>query len=139
MLIRTRNTFRPPLEKVITPTALILVDDDVVRTYLNADVEFSRESATDNIEAVWDLIKDRRVYHLMVPDASTQITMGMGEIGDERFEIKKKGEALVIKTLGHRILSKAFLKARKHKYPVRVFEKEQEAIDRFDSLRQQEH
>lgn len=126
------------MEKVITPTALILIDDDVVKNYLNADVEFSQESAEENVEAVWEFVKDRRVYHLVVPHASTQITMGIGEIGSERFEIKKKAEALVITTLAHRILSNAFIRARKHKYPIRTFEREQDALEWFNSLRELE-
>ena len=135
MLIKTKRTNRPTLEKVITPTALILIDGDVVKNYLNADVVFSRQSAADNIEAIWPFVKHGEFFHLVVPNASTQITLEVGEVGDERFEAKKKAEAIVIKTLGHRILSKAFVRARKHKYPVRAFEKEQDAIDWFNSLR----
>lgn len=135
MLIETKRISHPTLEKVVTPTALILIDDDVVKNYLNADVEFSQQSARDNVEAIWRFVKHGKFYHLVVPDASTQVTLGIGEVGDERFEAKKKAEAIVIKTLAHRILAKAFVRARKHKYPMRVFEKEQDAIEWFDSLR----
>jgi len=61
MLIETR-TIRPILEKVITPTALILIDDDVVKTYMNADVEFNTQAATDNIEAIWDYVKRQKTF-----------------------------------------------------------------------------
>ena len=135
MLIETRRTIRPILEKVITPTALILIDDDVVKTYMNADVEFNTEAASDNVEAIWEYVKGKKVYHLAVPDASTQITMGVDEFGDSRFENLKLGEAIIVKTLAHRILAKAFVKVRCSKYPIEMFEDENDALAWFDTLR----
>jgi hypothetical protein len=131
-----KSVTRSVLEKVITPTALILVDDDVVKAYLNADVEFTKEAAEDNVEAIWHLIEGREVFHLVVPDSTTHVTMGVEEFGDSRFEAIKKGEAIIVKTLAHRILSKGIVQARKRKYPVRIFDTETEAIDWFNSLRE---
>lgn len=134
--METTSITRPVLEKVITPTALILIDDDVVKHYLNADVEFSKEDAANNLEAIWDFIKHKKVFHLIVPDSSTQVTMRAEEFADERFESIKLGEAFIIKTLAHRILANAFTRSRRRKYPVNVFENELDALDWFDSLRE---
>jgi len=134
-MLKETRTIRPILEKVITPTALILIDDDVVKTYMNADMEFNAEAAADNIEAIWEYVKGKKVYHLAVPDASTQITMGVDEFGDSRFENLKLGEAIIVKTLAHRILAKAFVKVRCSKYPIKMFEDENDALAWFDTLR----
>jgi hypothetical protein len=138
MLTKTVTSYSNVLEKVVTPTSLILIDDDVVKVYTNPDVDFNHMSAKENVEAIWGLVKNRKIFHLVVPDSATHISMGTDEYGDERFESIKKGEALVIKTLGHRILAKAFMQSRRHKYPIRVFDCESEALKWFDSLRESE-
>ena len=138
MLTQRRSTYTDVLEKVVTPTALILVDGDTVKTYLNADVEFTDESANQNVEAVWDLIKNRKVFHLVVPDSTTLITVEAHRYRNVGFESIKKAEALIIKTLGHRILAKTYMSVRKQGYPIRVFEHETDAIHWFDSLREKE-
>ncbi len=138
MLIGTKTITRQVLEKVITPSSLILIDGDVVKTYTHPDVEFGYDEAKDNVEAMWSHIENRSVFHMVAPDSTTHITMETDAYGDNRFEAIKKGEALVIKTLGHRILAKAFMQARSHKYPVRIFDCEADAIAWFDSLRKAE-
>ena len=138
MLTQRRSTYTDVLEKVVTPTALILVDGDTVKTYLNADVEFTDESANDNVEAIWDLIKNRKVFHLVVPHSTTLITVEAHRYRNPGFESIKKGEALIIKTLGHRILAKTYMSARKHGYPIRIFEHETDALSWFDCLREKE-
>lgn len=137
MLTNTRTCYSDILEKVVAPTALIMIDDDVIKIYINPDVEMNAETAKENIDAIWDIVKDRKVFHMIVPDSTTHITMGINEFGDEQFEKIKKAEALVIKTLGHRILAKAFMNARKGKYPVRVFDSENDATAWFNELREQ--
>ncbi len=138
MLTQESRTYYNILEKVITPTALVLIDGDMVKTYLNADVEITDESVDENIESIWDIIKDRKVYHLVVPDSTTHITVEAHQHENPQFDAIKKGEALIIKTLGHRILAKTYISARKQGYPVRVFEHETDAIEWFNSLRVQE-
>lgn len=138
MLATENHPYSDVLEKVITPTALVLIDGDVLKTYYNADVDVSNEALEENVEAIWDLIKHRRVFHLVVPDATTLITVEAHQYRNPRFESIKKAEALIIKTLGHRILAKVYIAARKNRYPVRIFEHETEAIEWFNSLREQE-
>ena len=124
------------MHKIVTTSALVIIDDDLVITYVNPDCEFSDESARENFDAIYDTIRNRKVFHLVVPDPSSLVTVEAREYMNPRFEELKKGEALVIKTLGHRILAQFYMLARKEKdYPIRIFDSEQAATDWFDSLR----
>lgn len=127
---------RTVMQKVVTSSSLIVVDGDVVTSYLNPNCEFNDESARENIDAIWELIKDERVFHLLVPDPTTHVTVETKDYLNPPFEALKKGEALIIKTLAHRLLAKFYLLARKDKqYPIRIFENEKDAMDWFNTLR----
>lgn len=126
------------LVKLVTPTALIIIDGDVMTTYLNADVEFGEEEANHNIDIALKQLNGKKIYHLTVPDPSTHITLQPGNYWNERFLAAKKGEALVIKSLAHRILANAFISTRKKLFPIRIFATESEALKWFDELRGQE-
>lgn len=126
------------LKKVTTPTALILIDGDVVKTYMRPDVEFSAEASEENIEAIWDDIKDKKIFNLLLPDPSTQITVDVRTYENAGLESIKKAEAIVIKSLAHRLLAKFYLKSREGRYPTKVFDNEAQALEWFESLRRQE-
>ncbi|MBI1289314.1 MAG: hypothetical protein GC178_17235 [Flavobacteriales bacterium] len=132
------HTSKYILKKVTTPTALILIDGDVVKTYLHADVEFTEESSEENIAAIWNDIKDKKIFNLLVPDASTQITVDVRTYENVGLERIKRAEAIVIKSLAHRLLAKFYLKPRKERYPTKVFDNEAKALEWFDSIRQTE-
>jgi hypothetical protein len=122
--------------RIVTPTSLMIVDNDLVITYTNPDIEFSGESALQNVNAIWHLIKDRSVFHLFIPEPSTHVTVEVGSFQNTRFDSVKRAEAIVIKTLGHRLLAQFYLKARKDKsFPVRIFDNEMDAKEWFNSLR----
>lgn len=123
------------LEKIVTLSSLIIVDGDVVTTYMNADSEFNDDSANENAEAVFDLVSDKSVFHLIIPDPTTHITVAAGNYSNRRFESIKKAEAIVIKTLGHRLLAQFYMDNNKKEYPVKVFNCEKEAMAWFSSLR----
>ncbi|MCB0755470.1 MAG: hypothetical protein KDB98_07760, partial [Flavobacteriales bacterium] len=96
--------------RIVTPTSLMIVDQDVVITYTNPDVEFSGENAVQNVNAIWHLIKGKSVFHLFVPEPSTHVTVEVGSFENTRFDSVKRAEAIVIKTLGHRLLAQFYLK-----------------------------
>ena len=124
------------LQKVSTPTALIIVDGDVLKTYINPDTELDEEDANENIRLIWDIVKNRKYYHVIVPDPSAHITLEVASYRHHDFDSVKKAEALVIKTLAHRLLAQFYLKTRKGKnYPVRIFENENDARAWFETLR----
>ena len=123
------------LEKIVTPSALIIIDGDVVTTYMNSHAEFSDDSANENAEAVWDFVAGKRVFHLIVPDPTTLITIEARNYKNERFESVKRAEAIVIKTLGHRLLAQFYMNVRANECPVKIFDSEAKAIEWFDSIR----
>jgi hypothetical protein len=135
MLPKSITKESPILEKIITPSALIILDGDIVKTYTNPDSEFCDDAATENAQAIWGLVKDKRIYHLIVPDPTTLITIEARNYRDNNFESVKKGEAIVIKTLGHRLLAHFYMNVRKNDYPVKVFDCEIKAVEWFNSLR----
>lgn len=140
--IRESDMFTDPqapsktvLKKVTTPTALIMIDGDVVKTYLRPDVEFTEESSEENINAIWDDIKDQRIFNLLLPDMTTQISVDVRSYENDALEKIKRAEAVVVKSLAHRLLAKFYLQSRKEKYPTKIFETEAEALDWFESIR----
>ena len=122
------------IEKIVTPSALIILDGDVVKTYTNPHSEFSDDSANENAEAVLVLIVDDMVFHLVVPDPTTLITLNPREYGNTEFEALKRAEAIVIKTLGHRMLANFYVKERINKYPIRIFDDENDAMAWFKEI-----
>ena len=127
----------PNMERLFTSTALIIIEDNVVKTYTNPDVEYDDKAVEENLQAIKDNMDDRKVFNLFIPDPSTHITVEAREFQDNRFERAKLAEALVIRTLGHRILANFYVKARKRKYPVRIFDSEQEALEWFESVKEE--
>lgn len=113
----------------------MLIDDDVVKTYILPDVDLSSSAATENIEAMWKYIEGRNVFHLVVPNSSSLITVDATTYLHPEFEKLKKAEALVIKTLGHRMLAQVYIKVRSYPYPIKIFNNEEEAMKWFESLR----
>ena len=122
--------------KLVTPTALIIIDNDVMTTYLNPDVEFSEEEADVNIDMALKHLHGKRIFHVTVPDSTTHITLRPKRYWNEKFLAVKKAEALVIKTLAHRILANAFISTRKELFPIRIFATEAEALKWFEELRE---
>lgn len=138
MFSKTTKSGSEILEKVVTPTSLIIVDGDVVKVYTNPDVEYSDESANENIDSIWELVKDRKVYHLFVPDSSTYISVEARKYKHEAFEKIKLAQAIVIRTLGHAILAQFYKNAAKdRRYPIQIFNSEAKALQWFDELRKE--
>ncbi|MCB9204235.1 MAG: hypothetical protein H6603_04575 [Flavobacteriales bacterium] len=123
-----------PVE-IITPTVRTVINGDVVKSYTLPDVEINQEQAKYNVNSFIDKLEARKVFHMIVPNSTTYVSMNISEYGSDKFEELKKGEALVINNLGHLILAMGFAKARKGKYPIEIFETEEEALAWFEMLR----
>jgi len=105
----------PMMEKVLTSSALIIIDNDVVKTYTNPDMEYDDQAAIENVEAIWEQVKDRRIFNLIVSDPTTHVTVEARGYTHNEFEKLKVAEAIVIKTLGHRILANYYAQAKPRK------------------------
>jgi hypothetical protein len=123
------------LKKFITSSSLIIIDNDLVRVYINADAKFDEDSVKENIEVVMRELGDSTFYQVVVPDPTAHISISASDFHHSAFDELKKGEALVIQSLGHRILAQAYLRVTSRKFPVRVFNKEEEALAWFEDLR----
>lgn len=123
------------LKKFITSTSLIIIDNDVVRVYINADVKFDEDSARENVNLIMKEMGGAPFYHLVVPDPTAHISVSASSFQHKDFDRLKKGEAFVIQSLGHRILAQGYLKVTNRDFPVRVFNKEEEALAWFNELR----
>jgi len=123
------------MKKVVTKSSLIVLDGDLVTTYTHPDVEFSAESADENYNSIREDLLGRMIFHMIVPDPTTHVTLDVRSYRNEDFESRKKGEAIVIKTLAHRLLAKFYYGIRKDSYPIRIFETETSALEWFNELR----
>ena len=122
------------LQKLITSSSLVIFDGNVVKAYTNPEVEFCDDAANENAEAICDMIGKGPVYYLFVPDPTTHITLEARLYEHPQFESLKIGQAIVIKTLAHRLLAQFYLNVRKNKYPVKIFDCETSAMNWFDEL-----
>lgn len=123
--------------KLVTSTSLIIIDDDIVKAYINPETEFGNIDADENVEAVLSRIGSKKIYSLVVPDATTHITVEARSYRNEAYEKQKLGEAIVVKELAHRILAKAYIGVvGKTSCPTRIFNSESEAIDWLKSLKE---
>ena len=129
----------PNMEKVITSSALIIIDDDVVKTYTNPDMEYDDQAANENIEAIWGQVRGKRIFNLIVSDPTTHVTVEARGFTHREFEKLKIAEAIVIKTLGHRILADYYAQAKSRKYPCKVFDCESKAIEWFESVKEKSY
>lgn len=136
MFSTTHHTNKCQLKKIVTSSALILIDDDMVKTYFHPEVEVTDESAEENFDAIWDDVKDRPYYSLVVPDMTTQISLDVRNYENDALDGLKRAEALVIRSLAHRILAKFYLKGRKDRFPTKVVDTEAEALLWFEELRE---
>ncbi len=136
MLSKREHNETSSLEKVVTPSSLVIIDGDIVKTYTNPDDEFDEDAVTKNLEAIWNLTKDRKIFSLVAPDPSTYVSISAKTYELPKFDIICKGQAFVVKTLGHRILAQFYKIANKKKdYPVKVFDSEEKALIWFEKLR----
>lgn len=127
------------LKKFETPSALMMLDGNILKTYMRPDIEYTEEDSDENIATVWDDVKDMKFFHLIVPDSSTQISIDVRNYTNEPFESLKRAEAIIIKSLAHRILAKFYVKPRQNRYPTRIFDTEAEALAWFAELEEQQN
>ena len=117
------------MQKLVTSSSLIIIDDDIVSVYINPETEFGNAEADENVEAILSKVGDRKIFSLIVPDTTSRITVEARTYQNKAFDEIKLGEAYVINELAHRILAKAYLTATgKLNCPTRVFNTEAEAL-----------
>jgi hypothetical protein len=75
---------------------------------------------------------------LFISDETATYTKEAREYMDNDLEQLKKAEALVVTSLGHRIIANFYTRTRRRHHPVRVFATDWEAVEWINSLRERE-
>jgi hypothetical protein len=89
-------------------------------------------------ETVKHLIQGRQFYLLIVTEETAIYTKEAREYIHTETEELKKGEAIVVTSLAHRILGTYYARTRRKHHPIRLFPTEWEALEWIDSLRAKE-
>lgn len=113
-------------------------EPDLLRSVSKPHVEMTLEGIIENAEAVRDLIKGMPYYVLFISDDTATYTNEAREYIDYDLENLKKAEALVVTSLGHRIIANFYTRTRRRHHPVRVFATDWEAVEWINSLRERE-
>ena len=124
------------MEKLVTSSSLIIIDDDLVSVYINPETEFGNAEADENVEAILSKVGDRGIYSVVVPDVTSRLTVEARTYRNRAFDNIKIAEVFVIKELAHRILAKAYMSTAKPNIPTRIFNSESEALIWVNKLKE---
>ena len=113
-------------------------EPDLLRSASKPGVEMTLESVKEDTKAVKDLIKGAPYYLLFISDTTATYTKEAREYMDNDLEQLKKAEALVVNSLGHRIIANFYTRTRRRHHPIRVFATDLEAREWINSLRERE-
>jgi len=110
-------------------------EPDLVRSVSKPNTEMGLEAIIENAELVRQLVQGRPYFLLIVADETATYEREAREYMDTELELLKKGEALVVTSLGHRILATFYARTRRRHHPIRVFGTEWEAMEWIESER----
>jgi len=127
------NTF------VETTTSIISFEEpDLVRSVSKPESEMTLECLLENAETVKGLVRGRKFYLLIVTEETAIYTKEAREYIHTDTEQLKKGEAIVVRSLAHRILGTFYARTRRKHHPIRLFPTVWEALEWIESLRARE-
>jgi len=124
-----------------TSSAFIgMIKEDILCIRFKPNVMLDLEQLSENRRAIFDLIKNRKVYILSVPYNDTLITKEFREtftIGEARDF--KKAEAVVITSLAQNLLAKNVKQRAPLDYPLETFNDEVKALQWLGCLKEEEN
>ena len=106
------------------------LNNNIIRVELKPDIQLKPEDLDENFIAYTKEfnIKDGLFLLVFNPGGESNLEARLKYASAERSKIKK-AEAIVIETLAHRLGANFYKKKFNPTHPVKVFTKEQEAID----------
>ncbi|MEQ8625904.1 MAG: hypothetical protein RJQ00_01170 [Vicingaceae bacterium] len=106
------------------------LNNGIIRVEIKPDIQLEPEDLDENFITYTQKLKIKHGLFLLVfkPGGESNMEARLKYASAERFKIKK-AEAIVIETLAHRLGANFYKKMFKPTHPVKVFIKEQEAID----------
>ncbi|MCF8259008.1 MAG: hypothetical protein K9J06_15745 [Flavobacteriales bacterium] len=121
-----------------TSSILSFRGPDMVRSASKPHSRMTLADIKENAEVVRNMIKGRPFYLIIVAEETADFTVEAREYVDPVLEPLKKAEAIVVRSLAHRILGTLYARTRRKNHPIRMFGTEWEAMEWIDSLRAKE-
>jgi hypothetical protein len=113
-------------------------EPDLVRSITKPHAEMEFEDILESAEAVKQLVSGNPYFLVIITDETATYSKESREHMDSELEPLKKGEALVVTSLSHRILAVFYARTRRRHHPIRVFATEWEALEWIASVRAKE-
>ncbi len=107
---------------------IVLLEPSIVRSAAREGIEMDMPELLENIGAVKRLAGGNKVGLLLVFPQLADISMEAHRHRDPQYEAIKVAEAIVICTLGHRLLADVYARMRSKAHPVKVFGDEEKAL-----------
>lgn len=111
-------------------------EPDLVRSVSKPNAETTLKEVLESTDILRQLVQGQRFFLLIVTEDSATYDKDAREYMDAELEALKKGEALVVTSLGHRILAAFYARTRRRHHPIRVFGTEWEALEWIASERE---
>ena len=117
------------LEPILTRCSdICLLEPGIIRAAAREGTEMDVPELLENIAAVKHLSGEARVAVLLVFPEEASITMEAHRHRDQEYEQRKIAEAIVIRSLGHRLLADVYARLRGKSHPIKVFADEERAM-----------
>ena len=107
---------------------ILLLEQGIVRSAAREGVEMELTGLLENISAVKRLANGQRVGLLLVFPQLANVSMEAHRHNDPGYEAIKLAEAIVIRTLGHRLLADVYALVRGKAHPIKVLGDEEKAL-----------
>jgi hypothetical protein len=113
-------------------------EPDLIRSESKPNAEVTRAGVLEDAEVVMQLSKGKPYYLIIVANETATYDKESREYIHKETEGLKKAEALVARSLAHRILGTFYARTRRKHHPIRLFATEWEAVVWIESLRDNE-
>lgn len=121
-----------------TASIISFEEPDLVRSISKPQTELTLDCVLENSEAAKNMVKGQPFYLIIVTEETATYTKEAREYIHPELELLKKGEAIVVTSLPHRILGTYYARTRRKHHAIRLFATEWEALEWIDSLRARE-
>lgn len=118
------------IKKMETDTASInLCNDGIIRVMLKRKSEITRSDTEENIKAYAEISGDKKYAFLIYCEDGTVVYTDEARKRAKELEsaFEKSCIAVLVKTLGHKLIANFYLNVYKPNFPYRVFNKMDEA------------
>ncbi len=105
------------------------LDEDMVRVEVKKDIEAELDDLEENYQAYLSLFGFKQLYFLVVFNEGSNTSLEVRNAFANKRSSFKKAEAIVVKSIAHKIIANFILKIQKPAHKMQVFNDEQSALD----------